>query len=125
MVLILIGNTGLFRNEFKKGGNDADESQRLVYLLKKLRSELSESILLTADISPGPWVGPQYLPEIQEHVDYVNLMAFDFTGQWNSSKVSHHAEFGTFLRAVNQTVSRGFKPEKMLVGLPTYGKNLH
>lgn len=111
-----------FQNELGKGGNDPVESNNLVKLIAEIRGALPEGILLTADIMAGHWVGQQYIPEIQEYVDYVNLMAFDFTGQWPGSKISHHADYLTFKKAINYVINRGFNKEKLLVGLPAYGK---
>ena len=110
-----------FQNVLGKGGQDPEESRRLVNLLKALRAELPADKLLSVDIFVGDWVGRQYLPEIEQYVDYINVMAYDFTGAWPESPVGHHADFATFKRALAFTRSQGFKPEKLLVGLPTYG----
>lgn len=111
-----------YQNELGKGGNDPVESKNLVKLIAEIRAALPEGILLTADIMAGSWVGEQYIPEIQEFVDYVNLMAFDFTGQWVGSNISHHSDYSTFKKSINYVINRGFSKEKILVGLPAYGK---
>lgn len=59
--------------------------------------------------------------ELQNHVDFVNLMAFDFTGAWPESEVAHHSDFRTFKKALEYIISNGFVKEKILVGLPAYG----
>ncbi|GGY88113.1 hypothetical protein GCM10011613_36450 [Cellvibrio zantedeschiae] len=105
----------------KQGGNDPVESRLLVELLAALRAELPKDITLTTDIFAGYWYGEQYLPEIQEHVDYLALMAYDFTGAWESSPVKHHADYSTFKNSIDFFVDRGFKKEKLLVGFPAYG----
>jgi chitinase len=110
-----------YQTELGKGGNDPIESRRLVELLRSLRDSLGKGFLLTTDIVAGHWYGPQFLPEIQRHVDYVNLMAFDFTGPWGGSKIAHHADYPTFKKAIDFTVDRGFQPNKILIGLPAYG----
>lgn len=110
-----------FQSELNKGGNDPKESQYLVDLLKLLRQSLSKSMLLTVDVAPGDWLGAQYNLEIQNYVDYVNLMAFDFTGAWAASKIAHHSDYQTFVKAIRHTLSKGFDREKLLVGLPAYG----
>lgn len=111
-----------FQNEQGKGGNDPVESKNLVKLLVEIRAALPKGKLLTTDIIAGSWLGEQYLPEIEEHVDYVNLMAFDFTGAWAESPVSHHSKYSTFKRAIEYSINRGFSKEKLIVGLPAYGK---
>lgn len=104
-----------------QGGNDPIESRLLVDLLAALRAELPKNIQLTTDIFAGYWYGEQYLPEIQEHVDYLALMAYDFTGAWESSPIGHHADYSTFKKSIDFFVDRGFKKEKLLVGFPAYG----
>jgi len=110
-----------YQNELNKGGRDPVESQYLIDLLADLRGKTAGQLLLSVDIAPGYWVGPQYAVDIQEHVDFVNLMAFDFTGAWKSSKVKHHSDYRTFVRAIEHSVEKGFNKNKLLIGLPTYG----
>lgn len=105
----------------QQGGNDPVESQLLVDLLAALRAELPNNIQMTADIFAGYWYGEQYLPEIQRYLDYAVLMAYDFTGAWESSPVAHHADYGTFKKSIGFVVDRGFQKEKLLVGFPSYG----
>lgn len=105
----------------QQGGNDPIESQQLVKLLAAVRAELPSNIQLTVDIFAGYWYGEQYLPEIQQHVDYVTLMAYDFTGAWDVSPISHHADYPTFKKSIDFVLDRGFKKEKILVGFPAYG----
>lgn len=110
-----------YQNEEGKGGNDPIESRRLVNLLKALREKLPAEKLLTVDVFVGEWVGLQYLSEIEQSVDYVNLMAYDFTGAWSESPIGHHSDYSTFKRALAFAQSQGFSKEKLIVGLPTYG----
>lgn len=105
----------------KQGGNDPIESRLLVNLLAALRAELPKDIQLATDIFAGYWYGEQYLPEIQQHVDYLALMAYDFTGAWESSPVSHHADYSTFKKSIDFFVERGFQKQKLLAGFPAYG----
>lgn len=110
-----------FQNAQNKGGNDPEESQRLVALMQALREALPRPLILSVDVFAGSWVGDQYLPELQTHTDYVVLMAYDFTGAWEASPVGHHADLKTFKRALDYVVGRGFAPEKLIVGVPAYG----
>lgn len=86
-----------------------------------MRESLGKDVMLSADIFAGWWTGEQYLTEIQDHVDYINLMAFDFTGGWETSKKMHHSDFRAFKKAIKYALKRNFKKEKVLVGLPSYG----
>lgn len=104
-----------------KGGNDPRESRLLVDLLATLRKTLDQSLTLSTDVFAGSYIGDQYLTEIQNHVDHVNLMAFDFTGAWPDSKIKHHADYKTFKKALSYQMERGFSLEKIVIGLPAYG----
>lgn len=105
-----------------QGGNDPVESAMLVQLLAELRAALPASVDLSASVFAGPWIGPQYLSELQKHVSYVALMSYDFTGAWSGSAVGHHADLETFKAATQDLLKRGFRREKILLGLPFYGK---
>ncbi|RZJ09154.1 MAG: glycoside hydrolase family 18 protein [Rubrivivax sp.] len=106
----------------QQGGNDPVESRQLVTLLAELRRALPKPMLLTTSVFAGHWIGEQYLSELQSHVDYIALMSFDFTGRWDTSPVHHHADFATFKQAVGFLVDRGFRRDKILAGVPFYGK---
>lgn len=110
-----------YQHQLNQGGRDPVESQQLVDLLRMLRSKAGPQLLLTADIIAGDWLGPQYDPAMQQYLDYVNLMAFDFTGAWEQSQIGHHADYATFVKAIKHSLAKGFSAEKLLVGLPAYG----
>ena len=64
------------------------------------------------------------LPDLVEHLDWVNLMAYDLAGSW-SSVTGHHAPlYGTLSvdTAVQAYLSLGVPPEKLVVGVPFYGR---
>ncbi len=107
---------------YKQGGNDPVESKLLVLLLAELRKQLPAKVALTTSVFAGYWSGEQYLSELQQHVDYVALMSYDFTGSWPESPVKHHADFATFKASIDFLTDRGFNREKILVGIPFYGK---
>lgn len=101
-------------------GNDPVESALLLNLVNDLRVSLPESVTLSTDIFAGPHYGPQYLPALADHTDMINLMAFDFTGAWDGSRVGHHADFTTFKLAINDVEERGFPTHKLMLGIPAY-----
>ncbi len=104
-----------------KGGNDPLESQQLLGLVKQIKTNSSPNTLLTVDIMAGYWLGEQYSPELLKYADYVNLMAFDFTGAWPSSKIAYHSDYDTFKKSIDFVLDRGFDNNKILVGIPSYG----
>lgn len=107
--------------QHNQGGRDPAESPLLVTLLAALRAGLPRHVKLSVDIVPGDWTGSQYVAAIQNHVDHVNLMAFDFTGAWDSSSVGHHAPVKMVGKAVEWAAENGFDLGKLWLGEPVYG----
>ncbi len=73
------------------------------------------------------WIEPSKLSKI---VDYVNIMAYDFYGEW-SKTTGHHANLYRSAyqpdnlsvdNAVNEYIDAGFQPERIVVGVPFFGK---
>jgi len=110
-----------YQSEQGKGGNDPIESQQLVDIVKTIKKQMKSNNILTVDIMAGHWVGEQYLPELQEYADYVNLMSFDFTGAWSTSAIGYHSDYATFKKSVEFVINKGFTSNKILVGIPSYG----
>ncbi len=109
-----------YQSKLGRGGNDPIESVNLLKLLKSLRAALPDK-LITMDIPAVAWGQEQFLVETQNYVDYVNLMAYDFTGPWESSEIGHHSSLIDFNKALEYTINRGFKQEKLIIGVPFYG----
>lgn len=66
---------------------------------------------------------------MQDYVDFINLMAYDFTGSW-SPKAGHHAQLfpgnaneASGSAAVDYVISTGFPAAKILLGVPVYGRS--
>lgn len=110
-----------YQHKLNQGGQDPIESSQLVSLMKSLRNYFPPSFILSVDVAPGNWIGEQYQLALQDYVTYVNLMAFDFTGAWESSKIAYHSDIPTFDKALDYMLKRGFDPSKIIVGLPAYG----
>ncbi len=107
-------------------------------LMKELRSALDDTgkrlnKKLTLSFAGGAfypyldWIEPR---EISEIVDYVNLMTYDFYGEW-SKTTGHHSNLykSSYQRddicvdkAVNYYISHGFDSRKIVVGVPFFGK---
>lgn len=69
------------------------------------------------------------LRSVAEYLDFVNLMAFDFSGSWKS-KSGHHAQLYGLHKdeesgatAVQYITGQGFPSAKILLGIPLYGRS--
>lgn len=120
----------------QRGGIPEDKTN-FVTLLNELKSELEpENLLLTIAVSAGKeTIDLSYdIPGLSAAVDYVNLMTYDFHGSWdgfthaNSPLMAHpqdqdHGlEFLNVDFAVQYWLEGGCPPEKLVLGIPLYGR---
>lgn len=86
--------------------------------------------LLTAALPAGRAV-LQYidLRRTADYLDFINLMAYDFSGSW-THRSGHHAQLYALSKdessgasAVQYLVSQGFPSQKILLGIPLYGRS--
>jgi chitinase len=85
---------------------------------------------LSAALPAGQWA-LQYIDlyRAQDYLDLINLMAYDFAGTW-SPQAGHHAQLypgssdePSGSAAVDYVISRGFPPQKLILGVPVYGRS--
>lgn len=65
------------------------------------------------------------LSEMQPYVDLFYLMAYDYSGSWDSRTGHQAAMFGGALntdQAVNDYLAAGIPPHKLVMGMPLYGR---
>lgn len=121
---------------------DAAQAADMILLLQELRRELDTYAAAHADghhflLTIAAPAGPENfnklrLAEIGSIVDYVNLMAYDYSGSW--SRVSGHASnlfsssehpaaapFNT--NDAIKAYTRSIPPGKMVLGIPVYGRS--
>ncbi len=116
---------------------DADNYVALLSEMRKtfdsLEKKIDRNLSITVAIPASTWF-PETIDvkAVQEHVDYLKLMTYDFYGAW--SDTTGHAsnlynnpadpEWGGW--SVDQTVSMymaaGVTPKKILLGVPFYGR---
>lgn len=107
--------------------------QELRVALDQLSQELNRPLTLTVAVPASGWF-PQAIDvvAVQEQVDYLKLMSYDFYGSW-SGTTGHAAnlynnpadpEWGGWStdQAVNLFIDAGIKPEKLLMGVPFYAR---
>ena len=112
------------------------QGQDYIELLKKLRGELpSPAYLLTSALPAGQWALVHIdLQKASAYLDSINLMTYDFAGPWTLS-CGHHAQLHTPKKphddaartsgssAVEYVKSQGVPAQKIVVGIPTYGRS--
>ncbi|XP_065309332.1 chitinase-3-like protein 1 isoform X1 [Dermacentor albipictus] len=117
-----------------RGGLPQDK-ENFVLLLQELRTVLGPGRLLTAAVSAGESTvdGAYDVPAITRHLDYISVMAYDFFGAWNSY-TGHCSPLGVresasedekklnVVQAVKMWLDKGAKPNKLVLGMPLYGR---
>ncbi|CAG9812647.1 unnamed protein product, partial [Phaedon cochleariae] len=141
-----------FLREFKFNGLDvdweyprgADDRAAYVNLLKELRlafegeakSSNEPRLLLTAAV-PASFeaIAAGYdVPEIAKYLDFINVMTYDFHGQWERTvghnaplfpleSATKHQKKLTVDYSAREWVRQGAPKEKLMIGMPTYGRS--
>lgn len=126
--------------EYPRGRKD---TERFVKLVKELRmafegeaEQSKEARLMLSAAVPASFeaVAAGYdVPEISKYLDLINLMSYDFHGQWER-QVGHNSPLfaletaSTYQKkltvdfSAREWVRRGAPAEKLLIGIPTYGR---
>lgn len=119
-----------------RGGDLANDKENLNHLLRVLRDRLSgKGKMLTMAVSANPrTVQSGYdIPTIVDLVDYISVMTYDYHGAFDTY-TGHNAplyareddEDLTFNVAfgINFWLAYGAPPEKLIIGLPLYGRSV-
>jgi chitinase len=129
------------------GGRDgnihrAEDRENFTLLLEALRAALNtagdadgKQYLLTIAVSGSDeYVANTEIDKIARTVDWVGLMSYDFAGAWSKrsghnaplfadpANASPNAASSTVAAAVLRHLTAGVAPEKLLLGLPLYGR---
>lgn len=111
--------------------SDPHQGQNFLELLAAVRIHLPDDrYILSAALPAGQWALQNIdLYRAQDYLDLINLMAYDFAGTW-SPKAGHHAQLfpntndeASGSAAVDYVISRGFPAQKILLGVPVYGRS--
>lgn len=76
--------------------------------------------LLTSALSKG-YGGSKVPNSVFEHFDFVNIMAYDGAGYWNSNAPGQHSSFAFATNNVAYWLDRGLPKSKAVLGVPFYG----
>lgn len=112
-----------------------EQAAQYLELLRTVRRYLpSPRYILTSALPAGEWALRDLdLGKVQDCLDYINVMAYDFSGPWLKT-LGHHAQLATPAEhrgddhrlscqsAVDYILARGVKPSKILLGIPLYGR---
>jgi GH18 family chitinase len=107
------------------------ESSAFVNLLKELREALEPFGLgISVDLGNSDWWGKHYFDGVAQYADHLMVMSYDFTGTW--SDPGPHSSFEDAIGSGNTVSStglayytgyRGWPKNKILLGVPFYGKD--
>ncbi|KAF2435715.1 glycoside hydrolase [Tothia fuscella] len=105
------------------------QSSDYIQLLATLRERLpGPRYVLTTALPAGQWVLARIdLRQAATYLDLLNLMAYDYCGDWDPKISGHQAQLhcpagGPYTQcAVDYALSQGFPANKILLGCPTYG----
>ncbi|PMD20929.1 glycoside hydrolase family 18 protein [Hyaloscypha hepaticicola] len=111
--------------------SNPEQGRNFLSLLAAIRLHLQDDrYLLSAALPAGQWALQNIdLYKAQDYLDLLNLMAYDFTGPW-SQNTGHHAQLfagnpgePSGSAAVDYVLSTGFPANKILLGVPVYGRS--
>lgn len=107
------------------------ESNALVSIVSDLKTELSPfDIEMSIDLGASHWGGKHFFDQIPVYVDHLQVMCYDFSGPW--SDPGPHSSFDDAIGAGYSASSlglaywvnyRGWPKEKILLGVPFYGRD--
>jgi chitinase len=120
--------------EFPK---NADEKRNYAALLAELRAQLDARDLLTiaAPAGPNQYTGVAW-EQIARDLDWINLMTYDFAGSWSATTGLNAPLYASSFdpaktksaqaynghAAVQAYIAAGVPPEKIVFGVPFYGR---
>jgi chitinase len=114
----------LYLNKYKLDGLDVDEEGPAINsyygaFIKQLSDTLKpKGKLLTAAVG---W-GSENIPNsCLQYFDWVNLMAYDLTGDWNLANPGQHSPYSFAQQMIKDWIKRGVKKENLCLGVPFYG----
>ena len=116
--------------------SDSRQGANYVQLLTALRASLpSPQYILTTALPAGEWALRNIdIGLASTLLDYINVMAYDFSGPWTSATGHHsqlytpkspHSDAATISchSAVGYMISKGVPSRKLLLGIPAYGRS--
>ncbi|XP_014275730.1 probable chitinase 2 [Halyomorpha halys] len=111
-------------------GGAPEDKENFIILIKELRSALTVGgYILTAAISASiDTLASGYdLPRVSDNLDLVHMMAYDYHGSWEKFTAPNAPLFPpsdklTLSASLEYVLRNGIKAEKLVVGVPMYGR---
>ncbi|MDM8336935.1 glycosyl hydrolase family 18 protein [Mediterranea massiliensis] len=110
------------------GEGDKERAALLERFYQEIREELPKDKLLTAAVSADcpkikKWGNYNvYNATMFQYLDFINIMIYDFTGGWKTSKIGQHASMEHFVMAAKHWSKVNKIPkDKIILGVPFYG----
>ncbi|MBL7966523.1 MAG: T9SS type A sorting domain-containing protein [Prolixibacteraceae bacterium] len=119
-----IGKIVSYLKNYKLDGLDVDiegpaiNSDYGAFVRQLADSLRPKGLLLTAAVG---W-GAENIPNtVLPLFDYITLMAYDYTGNWDPSRPGQHSPYWYADKMIRDWLARGVKKENLCLGLPFYG----
>jgi chitinase len=104
--------------------SNAADSANFTLLLKAVRAAIGPNKLISLDLAPNDEKGRWVSQSAVNIADFYNVMAYDFTGSFPGSVVGQHSSYQQSVIGINYWwKNRGVPKEKVVMGVPFYGKN--
>lgn len=87
-----------------------------------LSQKLKENGLLLTTALPGTYSFAATTSEVLSKFDFINIMTYDATGNWNLNNPGQHSSIDLAVNGINYWVNtKGIPREKIILGVPFYG----
>ncbi|XP_071107290.1 chitinase-3-like protein 1 [Haliotis cracherodii] len=113
-------------------GGPASDRARFTTLLQTLNAAFTEEsriskmprLLLTIAVVAGINQANNYyqIEEISRHIDFINIMAYDFHGSWESTTGIHSALYRDVDDSITGWLNAKAPREKLVLGMAAYGR---
>ena len=70
---------------------------------------------------PGTTKFDNITEEALQTFDFINIMAYDFTGPWNPTASGQHSSYNNAVESINFWKNTGISQSKLTLGVPFYG----
>ena len=87
----------------------------------ELKSALSAKGKSMTAALPGTTKFDNITQEALQTFDFINIMAYDFTGPWNPTASGQHSSYNNAVESINFWKNTGVSQSKLTLGVPFYG----